>query len=145
MSNAPAVAAEPAAEAAAPEGPTAEEIAAYERMVSVLMLRLIGAINGACAESDPPHGIVVALLRIAGNIASTTGFTRDQLLGVTAEAFDKSQHAAANVPPEQLAKITEALGLKPGDPVPADLQERIMKLAAERGIALPGMGPAAGG
>ena len=107
--------------------------AAFEQQAGQLMMA-IGATLQHVLQGAEPGVASTALIRFAGGVASQVPhFTREIVTNELVTAFDKTREMMTS-PPEGLLL---ALGLKPGDPLPADLGERIAKLAQQHGIGAP--------
>lgn len=77
-------------------------------------------------KDEDPHIVTLALLRVAAATALHTRFTPEQLAGSVAHYYHESKAAQADMLKDP--RVLQMLGIKPGDPMPADLEDRIKRL-----------------
>lgn len=77
--------------------------------------RIAAAVTPVVAEEDP-HVVVMALIGVAASAAQHTNYTREMVFDILQQSYDQTKATMA------------ALGFQPGQPPPADLQEKLMAL-----------------
>jgi hypothetical protein len=86
----------------------------------------IGAALAPIVKGVDPHVATRALLRVAALQALQTSFTPEHLGGMVGHFYNENKNAM-----EQAVKdprIVALLGIKPGEPPPADIEDRLRKL-----------------
>jgi hypothetical protein len=81
---------------------------------------------GKLVQDVDPRVVAAAMIPVVIGAANKAGLTRDQLLGAITHGYDRT------------AAMMTALGLDPNGPVPADIEERVMRfLREQQGQAKP--------
>ena len=115
------------------EAAYAQHMQAFEEKCARVTIA-IGTTLQSVLQGGDMDVAATALIRYAGGFASQVPhFNEEILVHELVTAFDKTREFMTNPPQE----LRDALGLKAGEALPADFQERLTKLAQERGLVPP--------
>lgn len=116
----PAPAAAPPIMTASAAGPSAPQAVGPRAVFQRQVVEVANTLAGLVEPVDPPI-TVMALISVIVTHAMRAGMPREKLVEAIGEAFDRT-------------RVTmDALGIKPGEPPPADLQARIEKMMQPNG------------